>query len=509
MRPLLITDGAHLKGTYKGTNLVLVGMDGNNQIVPIATAVGRTMGCTDCSKLALGWFRKTTLYSTYQELESTTASLKRSGQTRQESNIHINLDGHSQEYEVAYTNNYVRSQEYEASYISNNYVRSQEYEAAYISNNYVRSQEYEAAYINNYVRSQEYGAAYNSMGSQEYGATCNIMDGRSLYAYNRTHGSSFESSKKTFYTTVDALEEAVRQHNLTAEEKQNFTFKLKRKYFLILNGIEMKFISTVDALKNKIRRCGQAIWKGYNMVKSFETTRVKDQSTFGEFGEIYFSRWRIHWTSFKEVIDISSDEIGQKCKSLALLEGEPRVKDYVCITRGDDDVQTVETGVTTFKLSQADWLEGTGLKRLMNRNWSTLQLHGKIKVLVSPKNPVLLGQPTWNRVPCGHDDVKGFNTRLFWSTQVGKGEIRVEEESGEGEATVVVVWCGEKNGGKRSYLSGGDGYGAEEASSIWPNDRMLRSSASESIMRFLSRMLHGSIDVDVTINTGEGASKAH
>ncbi|GJZ92274.1 transposase, MuDR, MULE transposase domain protein [Tanacetum coccineum] len=200
MRPLLITDGAHLKGTYKGTNLVLVGMDGNNQIIPIATgniledmqaytqeefqrrlsslrgfrpeaykkleeagfetwsramcpanrynymtsnnaesinnltrhvrkapitqlmewyrallqwycarrekykdstvddrqrvhkvdlttrlstcrkwqlsgipcghviAVGRTMGCTDCSKLALCWFRQTTLYSTYQEL---------------------------------------------------------------------------------------------------------------------------------------------------------------------------------------------------------------------------------------------------------------------------------------------------------------------------------------------------------------------------------------------------------------------------------------------------------
>ncbi|GJR77224.1 transposase, MuDR, MULE transposase domain protein [Tanacetum coccineum] len=166
MRPLLITDGAHLKGTYKGTNLVLVGMDGNNQIIPIATgevpnlaiiidrhlkiilacntvfpnafhgpesykkledagfetwsramcpanrynymtsnnaesinnltrhvrkapvtmlmdcrkwklsgipcchviAVGKVMGCTDCSELALGWFRKTTLYSTYQEL---------------------------------------------------------------------------------------------------------------------------------------------------------------------------------------------------------------------------------------------------------------------------------------------------------------------------------------------------------------------------------------------------------------------------------------------------------
>nr|GEV22573.1 retrovirus-related Pol polyprotein from transposon TNT 1-94 [Tanacetum cinerariifolium] len=41
MRPLLITYGAHLKGTYKGTNLVLVGMDGNNQIIPIATCVSQ------------------------------------------------------------------------------------------------------------------------------------------------------------------------------------------------------------------------------------------------------------------------------------------------------------------------------------------------------------------------------------------------------------------------------------------------------------------------------------
>ncbi|GJV26763.1 transposase, MuDR, MULE transposase domain protein [Tanacetum coccineum] len=38
-QPLLITDGAHLKGIYKGTNLVLVGMDGNNQIIPIAICV--------------------------------------------------------------------------------------------------------------------------------------------------------------------------------------------------------------------------------------------------------------------------------------------------------------------------------------------------------------------------------------------------------------------------------------------------------------------------------------
>ena len=39
MRPLVIIDGAHLKGRYLGTNLVVAGMDGNNQIVPIATGV--------------------------------------------------------------------------------------------------------------------------------------------------------------------------------------------------------------------------------------------------------------------------------------------------------------------------------------------------------------------------------------------------------------------------------------------------------------------------------------
>ncbi|XP_071711184.1 BTB/POZ domain-containing protein At1g21780-like [Rutidosis leptorrhynchoides] len=49
----------------------------------------------------------------------------------------------------------------------------------------------------------------------------------------------------------------------------------------------------------------------------------------------------------------------------------------------------------------------------------------------------------------------------------------------------------------------------EEPSSIWPNDGMLRSSATESILRCLSRMLHESIDADVTINTSEGTLKAH
>ncbi|GKA77661.1 hypothetical protein Tco_0784198, partial [Tanacetum coccineum] len=39
LRPLLIIDAAHLKGLYKGTNLLAVGMDGNNQIVPIAFGI--------------------------------------------------------------------------------------------------------------------------------------------------------------------------------------------------------------------------------------------------------------------------------------------------------------------------------------------------------------------------------------------------------------------------------------------------------------------------------------
>ncbi|PWA62743.1 transposase, MuDR, MULE transposase domain protein [Artemisia annua] len=39
MHPLLIIDAAHLKGRYLGTNLAVVAMDGNNQIIPIATGV--------------------------------------------------------------------------------------------------------------------------------------------------------------------------------------------------------------------------------------------------------------------------------------------------------------------------------------------------------------------------------------------------------------------------------------------------------------------------------------
>nr|GEU96799.1 transposase, MuDR, MULE transposase domain protein [Tanacetum cinerariifolium] len=41
MRPLIIVDAAHLKGTYVGTNLLAVRIDGNNQIIPIAAVVSQ------------------------------------------------------------------------------------------------------------------------------------------------------------------------------------------------------------------------------------------------------------------------------------------------------------------------------------------------------------------------------------------------------------------------------------------------------------------------------------
>nr|GEZ08629.1 transposase, MuDR, MULE transposase domain protein [Tanacetum cinerariifolium] len=125
--------------------------------------------------------------------DSTQPRLKRSRPTRKEYNIHVDLGRHLQEYEVAYTNNYVRSQEYEASY-TNNYVRSQEFEAAY-TNNYVRSQKYEATYTNNYVRSQEYEATYtnNYVSTQEYEAADNRMDG-GLQGYRSTYNNMNRSS---------------------------------------------------------------------------------------------------------------------------------------------------------------------------------------------------------------------------------------------------------------------------------------------------------------------------
>ncbi|GJR24710.1 transposase, MuDR, MULE transposase domain protein [Tanacetum coccineum] len=47
LRPVLMIDAVHLNGLYKGTNLVVVVMDGNNQIVPIAFGIckGETGPC--------------------------------------------------------------------------------------------------------------------------------------------------------------------------------------------------------------------------------------------------------------------------------------------------------------------------------------------------------------------------------------------------------------------------------------------------------------------------------
>nr|GEY55494.1 hypothetical protein [Tanacetum cinerariifolium] len=280
--------GFEFKGTYKGINLVLVGMDGNNQIIPITIGVSqgetieswiwfllkfkecidfdankvsdwathkvmemqksahwtvlgidygipcghvivvrRKMGCTDYSHLALGWFRKITLYSTYQDLVypvrepsswvrpdglqvvkppnmnfHTMGKLKNTDHIKSQGEEPIQVKrsrcgvrGHNRTTCHEPIENYqdstqprlkrsrqTRSQEYEAAY-TNNYVRSQEYEAAY-TNNYVRSQEYEATYTNNYVSTQECEATYNNMdgGSQGYQSTYNNMN-ESLQGY--------------------------------------------------------------------------------------------------------------------------------------------------------------------------------------------------------------------------------------------------------------------------------------------------------------------------------------
>ncbi|KAJ9565430.1 hypothetical protein OSB04_001396 [Centaurea solstitialis] len=42
LRPVLIIDVAHLKGEYLGSMFLVVGMDGNNNIVPVALGVCRS-----------------------------------------------------------------------------------------------------------------------------------------------------------------------------------------------------------------------------------------------------------------------------------------------------------------------------------------------------------------------------------------------------------------------------------------------------------------------------------
>ncbi|KAM0019757.1 putative MULE transposase domain-containing protein [Helianthus debilis subsp. tardiflorus] len=42
LRPVIIIDAAHLKGEFKGTLFLAVGMDENNQILPIAYGIGKS-----------------------------------------------------------------------------------------------------------------------------------------------------------------------------------------------------------------------------------------------------------------------------------------------------------------------------------------------------------------------------------------------------------------------------------------------------------------------------------
>nr|GEV31414.1 copia protein [Tanacetum cinerariifolium] len=60
---LIIIDAAHLKGTYLGTNIFIVGMDRNNQIIPIATGVAQ--GLRSVTQLAKPWFLTRNLKGTY------------------------------------------------------------------------------------------------------------------------------------------------------------------------------------------------------------------------------------------------------------------------------------------------------------------------------------------------------------------------------------------------------------------------------------------------------------
>nr|GEU35430.1 hypothetical protein [Tanacetum cinerariifolium] len=156
-------------------------------------AVGRVMRCTDYSDIALGWFRKTTFYSTYQELVypvwepwqlAHTLVTSQSCYCRLVHTLVTSHDcycrlSHTAQYETAYSNNHGRSQEYAQAY--NNMIgRSQEYEPAY-NNMIERSQEYEPSYTNNHRRSQEYKIGYNNMiqMSQEYPPAYNNNNGRS------------------------------------------------------------------------------------------------------------------------------------------------------------------------------------------------------------------------------------------------------------------------------------------------------------------------------------------
>ncbi|GKB01344.1 hypothetical protein Tco_0829388 [Tanacetum coccineum] len=71
-------DGAHLKGTYKGTNLLVIGMDANNQIIPLATAVsqGETVETWSYSDKLKAWYWKTCKDYTVHEFERSISGIK-------------------------------------------------------------------------------------------------------------------------------------------------------------------------------------------------------------------------------------------------------------------------------------------------------------------------------------------------------------------------------------------------------------------------------------------------
>nr|GEW01074.1 transposase, MuDR, MULE transposase domain protein [Tanacetum cinerariifolium] len=77
MRPFIIIDESYLNGTYEGTNLLAIGMDSNNQIVPIVTGMCQGDAAADeltewaaakVHRRKLKSAKKTTVRETYKEL---------------------------------------------------------------------------------------------------------------------------------------------------------------------------------------------------------------------------------------------------------------------------------------------------------------------------------------------------------------------------------------------------------------------------------------------------------
>ncbi|XP_021985536.1 uncharacterized protein LOC110881641 [Helianthus annuus] len=68
LRPVVIIDAAHLKGEFKGTLFLAVGMDGNNQILLISYRIGKSEdGETDCSKYCFPCYSNEVYKKSYEE----------------------------------------------------------------------------------------------------------------------------------------------------------------------------------------------------------------------------------------------------------------------------------------------------------------------------------------------------------------------------------------------------------------------------------------------------------